>query len=52
MLSDIEETINRKLTTKWIFTDNVAMDKNIIQNYYQSNNNTIPEVIQVYFTLV
>ena len=52
MLNDIEETINRKITTKCIFTDNVAMGKNIIQNHYQSNFNTKPEVIQVYFTKV
>ena len=47
MLSDIEDTDNRKVITKWIFTDNVAMDKNLIEEFYIDRNKSVPLIIQV-----
>ena len=47
MLQDIEETQNRIIQTKWIFTDNVTMDQTIIQTFYQMNYNIKPDIIQV-----
>ena len=45
MLQNIENTKNRIIKTKWIFTDNVAVNKNIIEEFYQENYNYKSEVI-------
>ena len=50
MLGDIENTKNRIVKTKWVFTDNVAADKNIIEEFYEDNYDYKPEIIQVNFT--